>query len=361
MWIPVIKEGDSSATDLLKHSWFFFDICVKSALQSLLSKKGLQKPRADRLPLNFTLNIRTLMDLLTMEIQKRSKLGHTIAKRLNQAVGYFLRDCLGFMDRGFIFSLIHRHADETKPNDSEVLLEFKLEFLRIICNYEHYVALNLPLVPKAYSDKMLTLSEEFCDRHFLAGLILRELAITLEHTEKTLRKRAIFMVRDLLAKFDSDDRYNDKEARARIAGLHFPLISIILENHKRLAINDGLSEKQLEGTESKSNNNTLSDAQAQAAQKELSGTSGRSSSLANALASPASVTQSGDGFDFEESRELLLCFLHILNDANPELVRFWWRSNKDFPSVLQSFFDVLEKSIMLFEYVGKRRLLARAS
>ena len=42
------------------------------------------------------------------------------------------------------------------------------------------------------------------------------------------------MVRDLLASHDSDGRYNKPSARARIASLYLPLLSIIMDNYQHL-------------------------------------------------------------------------------------------------------------------------------
>ena len=42
------------------------------------------------------------------------------------------------------------------------------------------------------------------------------------------------MVRDLLASHDSDSRYNKPSARARIASLYLPLLSIVMDNFQCL-------------------------------------------------------------------------------------------------------------------------------
>ena len=42
------------------------------------------------------------------------------------------------------------------------------------------------------------------------------------------------MVRDLLASHDSDSRYNKPPARARIASLYLPLLSIVMDNFQCL-------------------------------------------------------------------------------------------------------------------------------
>ena len=49
-----------------------------------------------------------------------------------------------------------------------------------------------------------------------------------------LREQAIEVIRDLLASHDSDSRYNKLSARARIASLYLPLLSIVMDNFQCL-------------------------------------------------------------------------------------------------------------------------------
>lgn len=49
-----------------------------------------------------------------------------------------------------------------------------------------------------------------------------------------LREQAIEVLRDLLASHDSDTRYNSPEARARIASIYLPLLSITMDNFQHL-------------------------------------------------------------------------------------------------------------------------------
>ena len=46
-----------------------------------------------------------------------------------------------------------------------------------------------------------------------------------------LREKAIQVLRDLLASHDSDLRYNNGEARAKIASIYLPLLSILMDNY----------------------------------------------------------------------------------------------------------------------------------
>ncbi|XP_071951747.1 dedicator of cytokinesis protein 9-like isoform X5 [Antedon mediterranea] len=82
-----------------------------------------------------------------------------------------------------------------------------------------------------------TLTEEFCQNHFLVGILLREVGATL-HEGPEVRQMGINVIRNLLAKHSADDRYSTKQHRARIGTLYLPFVSIILENAPRLNIRD---------------------------------------------------------------------------------------------------------------------------
>lgn len=65
-------------------------------------------------------------------------------------------------------------------------------------------------------------------------LSLFSLSLALTLRDSKLREQAIEVVRDLLASHDSDSRYNKPPARARIASLYLPLLSIIMDNYQYL-------------------------------------------------------------------------------------------------------------------------------
>jgi len=53
------------------------------------------------------------------------------------------------------------------------------------------------------------LTEEFCKHHFLAGLLMQEVRTSLNEIVQ-IRKVAICTLRDLMAKHELDDRYQNK-------------------------------------------------------------------------------------------------------------------------------------------------------
>lgn len=146
------------------------------------------------------------------------------------------------MDRGFVFKLINAYMDKFDPGDARILQEYKFTFLEIICSHEHYICFNLPiqhtrLGPKTHSPDYLqefTLSEEFCKYHFIVALLLQEVKSSLNEVTY-VRKIALGTLRDLVAKHESDDRYQNKGQLNRIALIYVPWLAIVLENLNRLS------------------------------------------------------------------------------------------------------------------------------
>uniref|UniRef100_A0ABM0M607 Dedicator of cytokinesis protein 9-like n=1 Tax=Saccoglossus kowalevskii TaxID=10224 RepID=A0ABM0M607_SACKO len=165
------------------------------------------------------------------------------SKLSNFYLATFIKDCFTYMDRGVIFKLINIYADYFNPGDHKILLEMKFEFYKVVCNHEHFIALNLPLQHKGKIQQFkdlqhdYCLTDEFCRNHFLVGLLLREISCGLHETKES-RKCAISVLRNLLVKHSFDDRYKSKAMQARIASLYLPFISVILENAPRLNLRD---------------------------------------------------------------------------------------------------------------------------
>lgn len=133
--------------------------------------------------------------------------------------------------------------DKFNPGDSRQLQEYKFTFLEIICSHEHYIAFNLPiqhtrLSPKNRSPDYLQefcLSEDFCKHHFMVALLLQEVKTSLCEVTH-IRKLALNTLRDLIAKHELDDRYQNKGQLNRIAMLYVPWIGIVLDNLNRYDI-----------------------------------------------------------------------------------------------------------------------------
>ncbi|OBS75940.1 hypothetical protein A6R68_17609, partial [Neotoma lepida] len=239
----------------LQQAWFFFELM-------------LDAPRKTRFPERFMDDIAALVSTIAGDVVSRFQKDAEMVERLNTSLAFFLNDLLSVMDRGFVFSLIKSCYKQVSsklyslPNPS-VLVSLRLDFLRIICSHEHYVTLNLPcslLTPPASPSpsvssatsqssgfstnvqdqkiaNMFELSLPFRQQHYLAGLVLTELALILDPDAEGLfglHKKVINMVHNLLSSHDSDPRYSDPQIKARVAMLYLPLIGIIMETVPQL-------------------------------------------------------------------------------------------------------------------------------
>lgn len=76
------------------------------------------------------------------------------------------------------------------------------------------------------------LSEDFCKQHFLVGVLLQEVRASLNEIPH-VRKIALGILKDLMAKHEFDDRYQNKGQLQRIAMLYIPWLVVVLENFHR--------------------------------------------------------------------------------------------------------------------------------
>lgn len=143
-----------------------------------------------------------------------------MVERLNSSLAFFLHDLLSVMDRGFVFSLIRSYMKDVSSRMTTTIAEslplwnLQLDFVRIVCSHEHFVALNLPSVNPSWEFHHLSgassptpsvrstdsqssfiahsyssgtekthwadLTNEFRKRHFLVGLVLSLLSNAME-------------------------------------------------------------------------------------------------------------------------------------------------------------------------------------
>ncbi|XP_038110959.1 dedicator of cytokinesis protein 9 isoform X3 [Culex quinquefasciatus] len=230
----------------MKFSGIFFDIIIKSMGQFLLSTGRIKMQRNERFPKEYSTRIESLFHVLIPYLNSRHKDLPMETEQLNQSLAVFVKRCLSFMDRGFVFRLMRIYMDRWGPGDSRILQEYKFAFIREICSHEHYIPLNLPflLSPNNRPPDLLQqfcLSEDFCRQHFLAGLLLQDVKSSLNEISH-IRKLGLTILKDLLAKHDLDDRYQNKGQLSRIALLYVPWLGIVLENINR--ISDGLEKKK---------------------------------------------------------------------------------------------------------------------
>uniref|UniRef100_A0A8C2Q8N3 Dedicator of cytokinesis 7 n=1 Tax=Cyprinus carpio TaxID=7962 RepID=A0A8C2Q8N3_CYPCA len=381
----VVSSG-SVREGALQQAWFFFELMVKSIIHHLYFTDRLQSPRKNRFPERFMDDITALVSTIAGDIVSRFQKDLELVERLNTSLAFFLNDLLSVMDRGFVFSLIKTYWKQVSTKlyalQNPTLESLRLDFLRIVCSHEHYVTLNLPfslLTPPASPSpsvssatsqssgfstqvqdqkiaNMFELSVPFREQHYLAGLVLTELAVILDPEADGmfgLHKKVISVVHNLLSSHDSDPRYADPEVKARVALLYLPLIGIVMETLPQLHDFTGMlidfcirlmlyCKYEAEG------NSMISQTVAMA----IAGTSvPQMSRPSSFLLNPQATRQHGS-FSAESSRSLLICLLWVLKNADEMVLQKWFTDLS--VSQLNRLLDLLYLCVSCFEYKGKK-------
>ncbi|PNJ14313.1 DOCK6 isoform 12, partial [Pongo abelii] len=363
---------------------------VKSMALHLLLGQRLDTPRKLRFPGRFLDDITALVGSVGLEVITRVHKDVELAERLNASLAFFLSDLLSLVDRGFVFSLVRAHYKQvatrlqSSPNPA-ALLTLRMEFTRILCSHEHYVTLNLPCCPlsppaspspsvssttsqsSTFSSQapdpkvtsMFELSGPFRQQHFLAGLLLTELALALEPEAEgafLLHKKAISAMHSLLCGHDTDPRYAEATVKARVAELYLPLLSIARDTLPRL-------HDFAEGPGQRSRLASMLDSDTEG-EGDIAGTINPSVAMAIAggpLApgsrasisqGPPTASRAGCALSAESSRTLLACVLWVLKNAEPALLQRW-ATDLTLPQ-LGRLLDLLYLCLAAFEYKGKK-------
>uniref|UniRef100_A0A803YEM4 DOCKER domain-containing protein n=1 Tax=Meleagris gallopavo TaxID=9103 RepID=A0A803YEM4_MELGA len=356
----------------LQQAWFFFELMVKSMVHHLYFADKLDASRKNRFPERFMDDVTALVRIVIWI----HCIDTEMVERLNTSLAFFLNDLLSIMDRGFVFVLIKTCYKQvssklyslTNPSN---LASLRLDFLRIICSHEHYVTLNLPcslLTPPASPSpsvssatsqssgfstnvqdqkiaNMFELSVPFRQQHYLAGLVLTELAVILDPDAEGLfglHKKVINMVHNLLSSHDSDPRYADPQVKARVAMLYLPLIGVIMETVPQL----------YDFTESHNQRGRPSCVAADDYEGESGSMISQTVAMAIAGTSVPQLTRQHSTFSTESSRSLLICLLWVLKNADESVLQKWFTDL----SVLQlnRLLDLLYLCVSCFEYKGKK-------
>ncbi|XP_061734541.1 dedicator of cytokinesis protein 10 isoform X1 [Nerophis ophidion] len=413
-----LKSNEHAAVrNVLKFSWFFLELIVKSMAQHLVDSDKVKLPRPQRFPSSYQSRLETLVETVSDHIFWKNKDLAEESRSANSAVAAFVKRCITLMDRGFTFKVISNYISMIPGTGSKVLCELKFEFLREVCNHEHYIPLSLPLPSARITDHAspepqsthasvpeYNLTGEFCRKHFMTGLLLRELGLALQD-EQDLRHLALATLKTLMAKHSLDARYATKEKQARIASLYLPLYGLILDNMPRFFLRDhfpiyltssdqgsrddlsvgggvvggalpavtrhgnsvdaSFSKEVLNSITAFSSLTVATGKQADSRGSLISVDSNPSNSDRNSdkmdgyekFARPQSLIGYGsrcDKLDQAETRSLLMCFLHIMKTISEDvLVSYWHRA---IHQEISDFFKILELCLQHFRFMGKRHI-----
>uniref|UniRef100_A0A671N9H6 Dedicator of cytokinesis protein 9-like n=1 Tax=Sinocyclocheilus anshuiensis TaxID=1608454 RepID=A0A671N9H6_9TELE len=355
-----------------QYSWYFFETLVKSMAQYLMESGKVKLSRNQRFTASFHHAVETLVNMLMPHITQKYKDNLDAARNANHSLAVFIKvQPVHFIHQYLILSTLY---------------EFKFEFLRVVCNHEHYIPLNLPMPfgkgrIQRFQDLQLdySLTDDFCRNHFLVGLLLREVCGALQEFGE-VRQIAIQVLKSLMIKHTFDDRYASKSQQARLATLYLPLFGLLQENVYRLNVRDNGRDEHLSsistvtpqkpvgnldnslhkdvfgvisGTASPhtSTPNIGSVRHADSRGSLVSTDSGNSipektSSLDKTQSASAlgSSMLRCDKLDREEIKNLLMCFLHVLKSMSEDALFTYW--NKATTSELMDFFTLLTRSLI---------------
>uniref|UniRef100_A0A8C7R5F6 Dedicator of cytokinesis protein 9 n=1 Tax=Oncorhynchus mykiss TaxID=8022 RepID=A0A8C7R5F6_ONCMY len=402
-----------TSNKLLKYSWYFFEALVKSMAQYLIESSKVRVSRNQRFSAGFHHTVETLVNMMMPHITQKYKDNLDAARNANHSLAVFIKRCLTLMDRGFVFKQINHYIHCFVPGDPRTLFEFKFEFLRVICNHEHYIPLNLPMPfgngrIQRFQDLQLdySLTDDFCKNHFLVGLLLREVGGALQEFRE-IRQISIHVLKNLMVKHTFDERYTSKSQQARLATLYLPLFGLLQENVHRLNVKEvspftinysnnvrlltsGWLRQQLKSTTTFFDNSLHKDlfgvisgtasphASSTPNVNSVRHTDSRGSLIStdsgnslheksndknNSLdkSQPAAALSGSllrcDKLDQAEIKSLLMCFLHILKSMSEDALFTYW--NKASSTELMDFFTLVEVCLHQFRYIGKR-CIARA-
>ncbi|XP_063863721.1 dedicator of cytokinesis protein 7-like isoform X4 [Scylla paramamosain] len=384
-WVVSNGKGRDMA---LANSWFFFELMIKSMIEHLARTGSLDSHRKMRFSHQFCDDIQNLTSSITNDIiahNTKDVKDTRFVQNINSSLAFFLMDLLSVMDRGFVFMLIHNYCKQMNGKivllpDAAPLINLKLDFVRIVCCHEHFVALNLPFCtplsaisapsspcPSIGSttsqssfistvfggdrSAFMVLSSSFRRQHFLVGLVLSDLSTALEINNPTIHGRAVNTIRNLLGSHDTDERYADPEIKARVVALYLPLISIVVD-----------ALPQLHTFITSKFRNPLSSV----VDDSEGGPTHIHQNVALAIAGSSMFANKESDYDVihgqqqprkcplssETTRNLLICLLWVLRNADETSLR---HTLSELPhNRLHQLLDVLYIAVSCFEYKGKK-------
>ncbi|KAA0713247.1 Dedicator of cytokinesis protein 9 [Triplophysa tibetana] len=340
---------------------------LKPSTDFLTSNKLLKLSRNQRFTASFHHGVETLVNMLMPHITHKYKDNLDAARNANHSLAVFIKRCFTFMDRGFVFKQINNYITCFVPGDPKTLYEFKFEFLRVVCNHEHYVPLNLahafwkgpysevprtgemtPASPRQPPKSLLvTLTTAFIK--MCSGSSRALLLLTPPRPTSALCATAVS--RDSLVSTDSGNSLPEKTSdkngsldktkerftrRHTLTALPLPPERVdpapLSRAAKRVTMDFSLlSSPALYDNHTNPITDTI---QTQSA-------SALGSSMLRC-----------DKLDREEIKNLLLCFLHVLKSMSEDALFTYW--NKATTSELMDFFTLLEVCLHQFRYMGKR-------
>ncbi|CAB1348488.1 unnamed protein product, partial [Coregonus sp. 'balchen'] len=304
-----------------------------------------------RFPSTYLSRLESLVMTVSDHIFWKNKELAEETRSANLAVAAFVKRCFTLMDRGFTFKLISNYVNMITATDNKVLCEFKFEFLREVCNHEHYIPLSLPLPSARITVDVpeYSLTGEFCRKHFLTGLLLRELGLALQD-EQDLRHLALASLKNLMAKHSLDARYAMKGSRddLSVGGGGAGQVAHVLRHGN--SVDASFSKEVLNSITAFSSLAVSTGNHADSRGSLISIESNPSTSDRNSekmdgcekFARPQSLIGFGSRFDKLDQAE-----------TRKVMVSYWHRA---IHQEISDFFNILELCLQHFRFLGKRHI-----
>jgi dedicator of cytokinesis protein 6/7/8 len=368
-----VVANNAAAELSLTNSWLLFELIIKSMIEHLDHSNTLNSSRKNRFSRQFTDDIQTLVHMVSTKIIGYHSSDKNLASSLNNSLAFFVFDLFSILDRGFVFGLIKSFLKViTSKSTLAEVTHYKIDFLRIICSHEHFIALNLPFgTPFTYNisapcsptlsvkssnsqhsalsnekahDKFAfaDLTSDFRQQHFLIGLVLSEVAQIFEMPNTSLHGRAIRCLKNMMTSHETDSRYHSSDARSRIAALYLPLLNVIMNAPLHIFEQEHYLLEDYQGPTAMTNSAAVNP-------DILNAISGSRLYTFNTEAMKQTKVQISEA----HTKDLLLCFLWVVKNLdNAILLKFITFLP---PQKVHSFLQVLNNCIPSFEYKGKSK------
>lgn len=270
-----ILANDTIKEKLFEHSFFYFDLIFRSLCITASLKNNSKIIHRENISKTLKNNINSLIgiigDYIVNEFKTVSNNNVTpttpnspkkypqVFQRLNSSLAFFIRDLLSILNRNYVFSLIKvyvtkldvskimKNPDQCPTSShekfSDDLFQLKVNFLRIICGHEHFVALNLPFGTPLFTSmeqsntnptfspsfslakEMLDsnifsnlifdrirpyseLTDDYRRQHWLLGIVFGTLLESFTKRKNSLQTLTANLIRSVLTSFDWDVRLN---------------------------------------------------------------------------------------------------------------------------------------------------------
>lgn len=204
-----------------------------------------------------------ILELICLQKISSSDDQNRLSNTLNCSLAFFLLDLFSIIDRGLIFRKIEFYFKETNQslaaisnlifqlqtnnqhqqqitgdfnlNSFKNLHSLQLDFLRVLSSHEHFTALNLPLFfdqsfsKTFHSKRFIIETNDYFNKHFLIGLVLRQLYKSLHSSFASIQYKSIHVLRNIIETNDIDPRLSgNRKARARISYMYMPFLNMFI-------------------------------------------------------------------------------------------------------------------------------------